>query len=100
VQICEIALRIFLSVSRHNSFAYSLMEKSMLAYGEPDKLYSIDDLLQGYDRNGPMAFAKSWDFRTYGTYFADGVATPKTLDIRLAQAGHDARIAESPEGIP
>ena len=76
------------------------MEKSMLPYGEPDKLYSIDDLLQGYDRNGPMAFAKSWDFRTYGTYFADGVATPKTPDIRLAQAGHDARIAESPEGIP
>ncbi|MEH2563755.1 hypothetical protein [Bradyrhizobium sp. AZCC 2289] len=67
----------------------------MLLYGEPDKLYTIDDLLQGYDRDDPMAFAKSWDFRTYGTYFADGAATPKTLDIRLAQAGHDARIAQA-----
>jgi hypothetical protein len=63
------------------------MEKSMLPYGEPTKLYTIDDLRQGYDRDDPMAFAKSWDFRTYGTYFADGSATPKTLDIRLAQAG-------------
>lgn len=48
----------------------------MLAYGKPDRLYTSDDLLQGYERDDPMAFAKSWDFRTYGTYFGDGASTP------------------------
>lgn len=67
----------------------------MAAYGKPDRLYDISDLLQGYDKDDPMAFAKSWDFRTYSTYIADGAATPRTLEIRLAQAEHDARIADA-----
>ena len=71
------------------------MDESMLPYGEPDRLYNSDDLLRGYDRDDPMAFAKSWDFQTYATYIVDGAATPRSLDIRLKQAGHDARIAET-----
>jgi predicted Rossmann-fold nucleotide-binding protein len=71
------------------------MDESMLPYGEPDRLYNSDDLLRGYDRDDPMAFAKSWDFQTYATYIVDGAATPRSLDIRLKQAGHDARIAEA-----
>jgi len=67
----------------------------MPTYGKPDRLYTADDLLDGYDRNDPAAFTKSWDFRTYATYVADGAATPKTLQVRLAQAEHDARIAEA-----
>jgi hypothetical protein len=97
VQICEIALRIFLSVSRHNSFAYSLMEKSMLPYGEPDTLYSIDDLLQGYDRNGPMAFAKSWDFRTYGTYFAMASRRRKPWISALLRLGMTPGLPKAPK---
>lgn len=67
----------------------------MPTYGKPDRLYTADDLLDGYDRNDPAAFTKSWDFRAYATYVADGAATPKTLEVRLAQAEHDARIAEA-----
>lgn len=64
-------------------------------YGKPNRLYTSDDLLEGYDRNDPEAFTKSWDFRTYAAYIADGGATPKNLDVRLAQAEHDARVAEA-----
>jgi hypothetical protein len=67
----------------------------MPCYGKPDRLYNIADLLQGYDKDDPLAFTKSWDFKTYCRYIADGAATPRTLDIRLAQAEHDARIAEA-----
>jgi hypothetical protein len=95
VQICNILLCIFFGARRHNSFACSLMDESMLPYGEPDRLYNSDDLLRGYNRDDPMAFAKSWDFQTYATYIVDGAATPRSLDIRLKQAGHDARIAEA-----
>ena len=64
-------------------------------YGKPDRLYDIGDLLQGYDPSDELAFVKSWDFGAYRRYITDGSATPRTLDIRLAQAEHDARIAEA-----
>lgn len=67
----------------------------MAAYEKPDRLYEFSDLLQGYERDDRMGFAKSWDFRTYCTYIADGAVTPRALDVRLAQAEHDARIAEA-----
>lgn len=66
-----------------------------MAYGSPAQLYTSADLLDGYDPGDDMAFIKSWDFRTYRTYVADGVTTPKTLGIRRAQADHDALIAEA-----
>lgn len=43
-----------------------------MAYGTPSRLYTSADLLDGYDPNDPMAFTKSWDFKTYRTYVADG----------------------------
>ncbi|GLR90297.1 hypothetical protein [Bradyrhizobium iriomotense] len=64
-------------------------------YGKPDRLYDIGDLLQGYDPSDKLAFVKSWDFGAYRRYVSDGISTPRTLDIRLAQAEHDARIAEA-----
>jgi predicted Rossmann-fold nucleotide-binding protein len=64
-------------------------------YRKPDRLYDIGDLLQGYDPGDKLAFVKSWDFGAYRRYFSDGAATPHTLEIRLAQAEHDARIAEA-----
>jgi hypothetical protein len=73
---------VFFGARRHNSFACSLMDESMLPYGEPDMLDNSDDLLRGYDRDDPMAFAKSWDFQAYATYIVDGAATPRSLDIR------------------
>ncbi|WP_051390214.1 hypothetical protein [Bradyrhizobium sp. Ec3.3] len=66
-----------------------------MAYGTLAQLYTSADLLDGYDPNDPMAFTKSWDFQTYRTYVADGGTTPKTLDIRRAQADHDAHIADA-----
>jgi hypothetical protein len=64
-------------------------------YGKPGRLYSSADLLDGYRRDEPLAFTRSWDFRTYARYVSDGGATPKTFAIRRAQAGHDAGIAEA-----
>lgn len=64
-------------------------------YGKPSKLYDIGDLLQGYDPTDKLAFVKSWDFRAYRRFISDGSATPHTLEIRLAQAEHDAHIAEA-----
>ncbi|WP_445216114.1 hypothetical protein ACKWRH_27845 [Bradyrhizobium sp. Pa8] len=64
-------------------------------YGKPDRLYDIGDLLQGYDPGDELAFVKSWDFGAYRRYISDGTAAPRTLEIRLAQAEHDARIAEA-----
>jgi hypothetical protein len=66
-----------------------------VSYGKPDQLYSSADLLEGYDPDDPMAFAASWDFRTYRTYIMDGAATPRSLEIRRGQADHDAHIAEA-----
>lgn len=66
-----------------------------MPYGNPDRLYSISDLLEGYSRDDPMAFAASWDFRMFRTYIADGAATPRSLVVRRAQADHDAHIAEA-----
>lgn len=64
-------------------------------YGKPDRLYDIGDLLQGYDPGDELAFVKSWDFGAYRRYISDGTAAPRTLEIRLAQSEHDARIAEA-----
>jgi hypothetical protein len=66
-----------------------------MEYDKPTKLYESSDLLQGYRPDDPMAFASSWDFRTFCGYVADGFVTPKSLDIRRAQADHDAHIAEA-----
>ena len=71
------------------------MSGEMPDYGKPNKLYDSADLLRGYDPKDKLAFVKSWDFSTYRRYIADGTATPRTLEIRLAQAEHDARIAEA-----
>ncbi|MHC2432730.1 LOG family protein [Bradyrhizobium sp. USDA 4451] len=66
-----------------------------MEYGKPTKLYESSDLLEGYRRDDPMAFASSWDFQTFCGYVADGSTTPKSLDVRRAQADHDAHIAEA-----
>src|ERR1700730_4637377 len=66
-----------------------------MTYGKPDRLYTSDDLLRGYDKSDPLAFVKSWDFNAYQTYVADGSAAPASIEIRLAQAEHDAHIAEA-----
>lgn len=66
-----------------------------MTYGTPNRLYTSDDLLDGYDPSDPMAFTRSWDFLMYRTYVSDGGATPKTAAIRRAQADHDACIADA-----
>jgi predicted Rossmann-fold nucleotide-binding protein len=66
-----------------------------MSYGTPQKLYTIDDLLAGYDPNAPMAFADSWDFKMFQTYIADGGATPTSLDVRRQQADHDAHLSDA-----
>jgi predicted Rossmann-fold nucleotide-binding protein len=66
-----------------------------MAYGTPKQLYTSEDLLKGYEPDDPMAFTRSWDFLMYRSYVADGGATPKALDIRRAQADHDACIADA-----
>lgn len=71
------------------------MTDELPGYRKPEKLYDIADLLQGYDPSDKLAFVKTWDFGAYRRYVSDGAATPASLEIRLAQAEHDARIAEA-----
>jgi hypothetical protein len=39
------------------------------------------------------ALPPSWDFGVFRQYVIDGAETPKNLEIRQQQAGHDARMA-------
>jgi hypothetical protein len=71
------------------------MTGELRGYGKPAKLCAVGDLLDGYDPNDELAFVQSWDFGTFRRYTTDGGATPDTIEIRLAQAEHDARIAEA-----
>lgn len=61
----------------------------------PRALYTPDQLLAGYDRDDELGYTRSWDFGVFRRFVMDGGASPKTLDIRLRQARHDAYMADA-----
>ena len=61
----------------------------------PRSLYTAEYLLKGFDPESPMSFLKTWDFKTYQQYVADGGAAPRSLRVRLEQAGHDSYISNA-----
>lgn len=60
-----------------------------------NELYTADDLLAGFDPVDPTSFVRTWDFRQYTAFTADGGPVPKSLDVRLRQSEHDARIGDA-----
>jgi predicted Rossmann-fold nucleotide-binding protein len=61
----------------------------------PRRLYSAEDLLGGFNPWDPMGYALSQDFAIYREFVANGGPLPVSLDVRNAQAEHDAAIAEA-----
>lgn len=56
-------------------------------------LYSIGDLLAGFDPADKMSYLRTFDFRQFAGFVKAGGAAPRDLADRLAQAEHDAGIA-------
>jgi len=65
----------------------------------PKQLYSASELLRGFNPWDAMGFSLSHDFSIYRQYVADGGPVPKSFEIGMAQAGHDAGIAEALRGF-
>ncbi len=61
----------------------------------PRQLYTAEELLGGFNPWDPMGYALSNDFSIYREFVADGGPLPASLDIRKAQAEHDAAIADA-----
>lgn len=62
-------------------------------YQVHDGLYEARDLLGGFDQADPIGFVKTHDFKVYRRFVSDGGASPHSVDVRLQQANHDARMA-------
>lgn len=58
------------------------------------KLYGIDDLLAGLDRDDKMTYLATYDFRQFAEFVKAGGAAPRDIQDRLAQTAHDAGIAQ------
>jgi len=59
------------------------------------QLYTFGDLISGFDHKDPMSYLRTWDFGQFQTFVAEGGATPKTIDARRRQSGHDSEIADA-----
>lgn len=59
------------------------------------KLYTIDDLLAGFDPADKMTYLATYDFKQFAGFVKAGGATPTVLADRLDQATHDAGIAQA-----
>jgi predicted Rossmann-fold nucleotide-binding protein len=56
------------------------------------RLYTLADLLRGYDRADPGSFVRSADFKKLIGFVAAGGPAPSTRSVAMAQARHDAGI--------
>jgi predicted Rossmann-fold nucleotide-binding protein len=61
----------------------------------PQQLYTAEDLLAGFNPWDPIGYALSWDFSIFRQYVSDGGPVPNNVSIQLAQAEHDAGIADA-----
>lgn len=60
-----------------------------------DKLYTSEDLLNGYVAGRPESYVETWDFGQYLYFTKAGGPEPKTLEERIHQATHDAQISHA-----
>lgn len=63
----------------------------MAAETQP-KLYTFDELLDGYKADDPIGYTRTYDFQTFRQFIIDGGAAPTSLDTQHRQAEHDAKI--------
>lgn len=62
---------------------------------EPRQLYTADDLLAGFNPWDQMGYTLTRDFGVFRQYVADGGPVPSSIEVRAAQAEHDAGIADA-----
>jgi predicted Rossmann-fold nucleotide-binding protein len=61
----------------------------------PGRLYSANDLLDGFNPWDPVGYTLTWDFSIFRQFVLDGGPVPPSLAIRAAQAARDAVIADA-----
>lgn len=61
----------------------------------PRQLYTADDLLGGFNQWDQLGYTLTRDFGIFRQYIADGGPVPSSIATRLAQAEHDAGIADA-----
>src|SRR5262245_11444665 len=59
------------------------------------RLYSASDLLDGFNPFDDLGFTLTRDFSSFRQFVMDGGPVPPSLDVRTAQADHDAAIADA-----
>src|SRR4051812_30966789 len=60
-----------------------------------DRLYSADELFEGYVESRPGSFAETIDFRIYLQYVAAGRFAPTDYFMAMMEAVHDNAIREA-----
>jgi hypothetical protein len=61
----------------------------------PQRLYKSTDLIDGFNPFDDLGFTLTADFACYRQFVLDGGPIPPSLEVRTAQADHDAAIADS-----
>jgi predicted Rossmann-fold nucleotide-binding protein len=61
----------------------------------PDRLYTASDLIDGFNPFDDLGFTLTRDFATFRQFAIDGGPVPPSLEVRTAQADHDAAIADA-----
>ena len=61
----------------------------------PEQLYTFQDLNRGFDPTAKLGYTFTQDFAVFRQFVLDGGAVPRSLDVREAQADHDAYIGDA-----
>jgi predicted Rossmann-fold nucleotide-binding protein len=61
----------------------------------PQKLYTLADLFQGFDRGEPVSWARTVDFEIYRHFVMEGRTAPHNPYMGMMQALHDNAIMEA-----
>ncbi|MFJ5546280.1 hypothetical protein [Streptomyces sp. NPDC093225] len=57
------------------------------------RLYTAEELLDGFDPDSSLGFTSTRDFVIFRRFVLDGASTPGSLEVRRRQAVHDAGIS-------
>jgi predicted Rossmann-fold nucleotide-binding protein len=61
----------------------------------PERLYTSVDLIEGFNPFDDLGFTLTRDFATFRKFALDGGPVPHSIEVRTAQADHDASIADA-----
>lgn len=65
----------------------------MTAYPARERLYTAEELLEGFDPDSSLGFTQTRDFSMFRRYVLDGESAPRSLEVRQQQNLHDAGIS-------